>query len=224
MKRFLCLIGLMVALGVIYLGSTGFASGQQVVNAQGAATPSVTHIWFHDDFATHANRWRLYDLGKATASFEEGTLVLRAQPANYALWTIPDTDLKLDRYDIKVQMKLASGGLDARAGVILGYQNENDMLVLAVSRQGMVYLGHYYFGLWSDVIPPSRIDLDPDQPVTLEANINAGHVLRLLVNGQPAGQTTLQDFRPGGFGLYALTGKQGGINAAFLSLVIGDSQ
>jgi hypothetical protein len=223
MKRLTYLIAVF---GIVSLLGAGFAGEQGVVYAQGVATPAVVdaHVWFHEDFATHANRWRLFDLGKASAAFDSGTLVLRAQPANYALWTIPDTDLKLDRYAIKVQMNLRSGGSDARAGVIIGYQSENDMLVLAVSRQGTVYLGHYYFGIWNDVIPPSQIDLDPDQPVTLEARSNAGHVLRLFVNGQAAGQTTLQNFQASGFGLYALTGKVGGIDAAFLSFVVEDSQ
>jgi hypothetical protein len=204
--------------------SSGFVRKPTVVSAQGAATPDSAHVWFHEDFSTRANRWRLLDLGKATITFEESTLVLRATPADYALWTFPDTDLKPERYDMKVQVKLNDGDEDARAGMMIGYRADSDMLVLAVSRQGNVYLGRYTFGLWNDVIPPSKVSVEPDQPITLEAILDSGYGLRLFANGQPAGQTTLEDFQASGFGLYAMSGQEGGVDAAFLSFTVSDSQ
>ena len=204
--------------------SGGVASRPGIVSAQDAATPDSAPVWFREDFSTRANRWRLFDLGKAAITFEDSTLVLRANPANYALWTIPDTDLKPDRYAMKVQVKLNGGDDDARAGMIIGYRTDSDMLVLAASRQGSVYLGRHYFGIWSDVIPPSQVSLEPDQPITLEAVLDSGHGLRLFANSQPAGQTTLKDFQASRFGLYALSGQEGGIDAAFLSFTVSDSQ
>ncbi len=204
--------------------SGGFASRPGSVSAQGAATPDAAPVWFREDFSTRANRWRLFDLGKAAITFEESTLVLRATPANYALWTIPDTDLKPERYAMKVQVKLNSGDDEARAGMMIGYRSDSDMLVLAASRQGRVYLGRQYFGLWSDVIPPSQVSLEPNQPITLEAILDSEHDLRLFANSQPAGQTTLRDFQASRFGLYALSGQADGIDAAFLNFTVGDSQ
>lgn len=204
--------------------SGGLAGRPGLVGAQGAATPDSAPVWFHEDFSTQANRWRLFDLGKATITFEESTLVLRATPADYALWTIPDTDLKPDRYAMKVQVKLNGGDDEARAGMIISYRSDSDMLVLAVSRAGRVYLGRYYFGIWSDSIPPSQVNPEPDQPITLEAVLDSGHGLRLFADDQPAGQTALKDFRASGFGLFALSGQEGGVDAAFLRFTVSDSQ
>jgi hypothetical protein len=212
----------LVTVGTLLVGV--LASNSAVVNAQGEATPEPTRVWFHEDFSTRANRWRLLDLGKAVVSYDDSALSLEAQPADYALWSVPDTDLKLDRYDIQVVANLVSGNDDARAGVIIGYRNENDMLVLAVSRRGNVYLGRYYFGVWSDVIPPTKVKLDPTQPVTLRAIIDADHALRLVVNDQPAGKTVIKNFKASSFGLFALSGKAGGVHVTFSRFVVSDLQ
>jgi hypothetical protein len=218
MRRF-SLAGLAI-IGVLLVSSI-WVGAPRVVRAQGNKTP-VAHIWFREDFTTRANRWRLFDLGKAAVTYEQAGLTLKATPADYALWTIPDNDLKLDEYDIEVEAAVNSGGDDARIGMIIGYRNESDMLVMAVSPQGDAYLGNYYFGLWNDIIPPTKIKLDNQQPITLQAVINADHMLQLSVNGQSTGRTTLKNFKASGFGLFALTGESGGIDVAFRRFTVSD--
>lgn len=196
----------------------------KVVQAQGGDTTSSPNVWFRDDFSTRANRWRLVDLNKAAVNYDQSTLNMRATPANYALWSVPDTDLKLERYNIEVDAKFGKGNADSRVGVIIGYRTDNDMLVLAVSRSGNVYLGRYYFGVWTDVIPPSKVKLDPTKTVTLRATIDKAHSLRIFVNGQQAGRTMIKDFRASSFGLFALSGNQGGVDVAFSRFVVSDVQ
>ncbi len=211
----------LVVMAIVSLSGVLVGSGV-VVRAEGDATPTPTHIWFREDFTTRANRWRLLDVGKAVVAYDQSTLSLRADPADYALWSVPDTDLKLDRYNIEVDAKLLSGDDDARVGVIVGYRSDNDMLVVAVSRTGKVYLGRYYFGIWTDVIPASKVKLDPEQPITLRAVIDDKHVLKMFVNDQPAGQTVIKDFKASSFGLFAISGKQGGVQVAFSRFVVSD--
>jgi hypothetical protein len=217
------LVTLLVATGVLVLFSV-LSVRPVIVRAQGGDTATSPNVWFHDDFSTRANRWRLVDLEKAVVTYDESGLNMRATPANYALWSIPDTDLKLERYNIEVDAKFGKGSSDARVGVIIGYRTDNDMLVLAVSRLGNVYLGRYYFGVWTDVLRPSKVKLDPTKIVTLRASIDKAHSLRIFVNGQQAGRTTIKDFRASSFGLFALSGKQGGVDVAFSRFVVSDSQ
>jgi hypothetical protein len=211
----LAAVALLVLMGVL-------AGGQVVIRAQGQSTSSPAHIWFRDDFSTRANRWRLLDVGKAVVTYDQSTLNLRADPANYALWSVPDTDLKLDRYNIEVEFKLIAGDDAARVGSIVSYRNDNDMLVLAVSRTGSVYLGQYYFGVWKDVIPATRVTLDSAKPIKLRAVIDEKHVLKLFANDLPAGQTVVKDFKASSFGLFALSGKKGGVQVAFSRFVVSD--
>src|SRR5262245_33624549 len=157
----------LAAFGLLVL--SGVIGGQGVVRAQGQTTSSPLHVWFREDFSTRANRWRLLDIGKAVVTYDQSTLSLRADPADYALWSVPDTDLKLDRYSIEVDLKLLSGDDTARVGAIISYRSDNEMLVMAVSRTGLVSLGRYYFGVWTDVIMPTKVKLDPDEMITLKA-------------------------------------------------------
>src|SRR5439155_356939 len=207
----------LAVIGLLLLGAA-LAGSHVVTRAEGQPTSSPVHVWFRDDFSTRANRWRLLDVGKAVVTYDQSTdqttLNLRADPADYALWSVPDTDLKLDRYNIEVEFKLISGDDSARVGAIVSYRNDNDMLVVAVSRTGSVYLGHYYFGIWNDVIAPTKVKLDPQQPITLRSVIDDKHTLKLFANDLPAGQTVVRDFKASSFGLFALSGKQGGVQVA----------
>jgi hypothetical protein len=218
-------ISVLAVIGLLLFG-VALAGNHVVTRAEGEPTASAIHVWFHEDFSTRANRWRLLDVGKAVVSYDqttdETTLNLRADPADYALWSIPDTDLKLDRYNIEVQFKLISGDDNARVGAIVSYRSENDMLVVAVSRTGTVYLGRYYFGVWTDLIKPTKVKLDPKQPITLRAVIDDKHALKLFANDLPAGQTIIKDFKASSFGLFALSGKKGGVHAAFSRFVVSD--
>jgi hypothetical protein len=210
----------LAAIGLLVL--TGVLGNHGVALAQGQTTSSSLHIWFREDFSTRANRWRLLDIGKAVVTYDQSTLSLRADPADYALWSVPDTDLKLDRYGIEVDLKLLSGDDTARVGAIISYRSDNEMLVMAVSRTGLVYLGRYYFGVWTDVITPTKVKLDPDESITLRAVIDDRHTLKLFVNDKPAGQTVIKDFRASSFGLFALSGKRGGVQVAFSRLIVSD--
>lgn len=186
------------------------------------STNPAVRIWFREDFTTRANRWRLFDLGKAAITYGQTGLSLRTAASDYALWSFPDTDLKLDRYDMDVEAQLVDGDDDALFGVIIGYRSETDLLVLVASRDGNVHLGRYYFGIWSDVTPVTRVSLDASKSVTFRATIGADHVLKMFINGQNAGETTIKNFRSGGFGLFALSGKKGGVEVAFRRFVVSD--
>jgi len=225
-KRFVLLtLTVCLASGLLLIGS--IPTSRAI--AQDEATPTATgpHVWFHEDFSTRANRWRLFDLsGKSKVAYEEPGLPpglsLEADTADYALWTLPDSDLRPDHFDLIATLSAVQGGDDSRAGVILSYRSESDMVVLAVSPAGMISLGHFYFGMWTDLVPPFQSGFDPTQPVTLHATLDTDHHLMVIVNGQSAGTTQLQDFRPAGFGLFGLTGQNGGIKVTFRSLVVSD--
>jgi hypothetical protein len=94
------------------------------------------------------------------------------------------------------------------------------MLVLAVSPQGTVYLGRFYFGIWNDVLPPVKVLLKPKQSIALRATLGSDHVLKLSVNNQAVEQFTLDNNEASTFGLFGLTGQHGGLNAQFTHLVV----
>ena len=190
----------------------------------GAATP---HIWFHENFSTRANRWRLFDLsGKSTIAYEEPGqlpgLDLVAQVADYPFWTIPDSDLRLDHFDMTVSLSSLEGGEDSRVGAIVNYRAENDMVVMAISPTGTVSLGRFYFGVWTDLMPPAQVTIDLSQPITLRAKLDTDRNLTVTVNGNPGGTGQIEDFRPAGFGLFALTGQNGGVKVIFRSFIVSD--
>ncbi|HVO43218.1 MAG TPA: hypothetical protein VMT34_11375 [Aggregatilineales bacterium] len=189
-------------------------------------TPTPVKVIFSDDFSTRANRWNTFDLGKAKIDFDEtvspSVLAITAQQSNYSLWTIPDSDLKLPRFDMQADLTFGSGGDEALAGMMLQYFSENDMTVLAITPTGEVHLGRLYFGLWRDLIPPARVVVDSGQPITLRAIVDQQHTLRIFVDDQPTGGTTLTSFKAAGFGLFAMTGETGGISAAFHRFAIVD--
>jgi hypothetical protein len=185
-------------------------------------TNPTARIWFREDFTTRANRWRLFDVGKAAISYGQSGLSLRTAASDYALWSFPDTDLKLDRYDMEVEAQLIDGAADAMFGVIIGYRSETDLLVLVASRDGNIHLGRYYYGIWSDVTPVTKVSLDITKSVTFRAIVDTNHALKISINGQNAGETTIENFKAGGFGLFALSGKKGGLEVAFRRFVVSD--
>jgi hypothetical protein len=190
------------------------------IAAQGKQTPTAApNVLFQEDFATRANRWRLFNLGKATINYEQSALVMRAEPGDYAVWSIPDNDLKLERFDIQTEFIFDSSDPDSRVGLIISYHSESDMLVLAASPQGNVYLGRYYFGIWSDVLPPTKVAMIANQPIMLRATVNGAHMLKVAVNNHDVGQTTLTDVAST-FGLFGLTGQHGGLKVQFKRLVV----
>jgi len=183
---------------------------------------NAARIWFREDFTTRANRWRLFDVGKAAITYGQSGLSLRTDASDYALWSFPDTDLKLDRYDMEVEAQLIDGAGDARFGVIIGYRSETDLLVLVASRDGSIHLGRYYFGIWSDITPITKVNLDITKSVVFRAIIDKDHMLKMFNNGQSAGETTIQNFKAGGFGIFALSGNKGGMEVAFRRFVVSD--
>ena len=83
-SRVILLLGIFLAAGAFILilflnaGSRG---------PQATPTPAI-HALFHEDFSTRANRWRLFNLGKAVIDYQGSALVMQAKPANYALWSV----------------------------------------------------------------------------------------------------------------------------------------
>jgi hypothetical protein len=48
-----------------------------IIEAQGKQTPTaVPNVLFEEDFVTRANRWRLFNLGKAVINYERSALVI----------------------------------------------------------------------------------------------------------------------------------------------------
>jgi len=211
----------------LLIGVFSLSSMAQVQGVSPTATPA--HVLFHDDFLTRADRWQVIDLGvKAAISYTAAGLLLRGSQPHYAVWTVPDNALRLARFDIETEVVLSAGDATARAGLIIDYRSESDLVVLAVSRDsqdahdGKAYFGNYLFGLWKDILPPVHISLNPGQPIVLDARVDAAHNLRFMVNGQLAIQSKIRDFTAGNFGLFALTGKHGGVQALFHRYVVDD--
>lgn len=202
------------------IGMLGLFAPSTPVGAQSSNPPSPSAnpvTLFHDDFATEADRWRLLDLGKKASigyNVSMGTLDVVVSTANYALWSFPDTDLALDQADIRVQADWSAGGSDSQFGLILNYHSDNDMLVIAASRDGHVRIGHYRAKAWTDLTPPMTLTFDPTQPIVVRATlltVRNVHRLATFVDGTLAQAITLTDFRAGKFGFFAENGATGAI-------------
>jgi hypothetical protein len=217
----------LVSFGIAALWS-GTPGHAQTPSATTAATATTANVIFSDDFSTRANRWATFDLGKAKIDFDDtvspSTLKLSALIPNYPLWTVPDTDLKLPRFDMQADLMLSDGDDSATAGIMLQYFSEADITAFVITRRGEAHLGHLSYGIWKDLVPPIRVTIDPAKPITLEAILDSDHTLRLFANDQAAGGTTLANFKAAGFGLFAMTGKTGGIAASFQRFAITDIQ
>jgi len=224
------LIGAFALLSVLLPGPAHVAARIVEGIVEGTSpTPTPVRVLFRDDFLTRANRWRAFDLGKKSAvSYTADGLLLRGSPAHYAIWTVPDNALRLSRFEIETEARVSAGDAMARVGVIIDYRSESDLLVLAISRDGpdsrdgKVYFGNYLFGIWKDILPPLHASLNPGQPVVMGARVDAAHNLRFTVNGQPTVQTRIGDFTAGSFGLFALTGKSGGVQVVFHRFIVDD--
>ncbi|SRR5258708_191899 len=214
------LVSIIVCLVILCGGS----AATRTLSAGNTPTPTAVHALFHEDFSTRANRWRLLDMQKANVDYSADGMSLQAVLPNYALWTYPDTDLKLARFEIQTEAVFAGGGTDARAGMIIDYRADNDLLVLAVSRAGDVYFGDYYFGVWKDILPPIKVQLEAGNPVSLDIIVDANHNLRFLVNGQTTFRTVIKDFKAGSFGLFAMAGKHDGMHVTFRRFSVNDLQ
>ena len=225
----------------LLLGSTAAVRAQsaptQTPIPTVVATPTALTL-FHDDFITRVDRWRVFTLGdKASIDYSvlDGDLQVVATAANYAFWSVPDSDLALDHATITLQADWLSGASDAQFGLIFDYRNDNDMLVATISRVGQIRFGHYMYGVWKDIAPAQRLTLpgsdinqtnrpnDADQPFTMKASISgtgASRQLIISVNDQLASPITLSAFKAGGFGLFAQNGTSGRIKVALHSYQI----
>ncbi len=200
------------------------------VRAQDATppvTPPVTPgvpvpiVLFHDDFTTRADRWQLIDLGaKASINYDAAALRLTAKPANYAMWSIPDTSLMPAQFDLRAQAEWSSGSPDAQIGIVIDYHSINDMIVATIARDGQVRIGHYVFGVWTDLAPPVQLTLNIDHPIMIRAVVNADQILQLSVDDQPAQTLALSHFKAGTFGIFALSGASGQMNVSFQDFTV----
>ncbi len=205
------------ALGAALIGTIGLLARSTPIRAQTSApTPAPNPITlFHDDFTTEADRWRLLDLGqKASVGYDisAGTLNVAVGASNYALWSIPDTDLALDQADVRVQADWSAGDSDSQFGLVLNYRSDNDMLVIAASRDGHVRIGYYRANAWTDLTPPVSVTFDPTQPIIVRAllvTIGKAHRLLTFVDDRIAQSITLTDFKAGKFGFFAQNGASG---------------
>jgi hypothetical protein len=212
------------------IGMIGLVAQSIPIHAQTSAPPAPGAnpiTLFHDDFTTEADRWRLLDLGqKASVGYDinAGTLNVAVGAAGYALWSTPDTDLTLDQADVRIQADWSAGGSDSQFGLVLDYRSDNDMLIVAVSRDGHVRIGHYRTNVWTDITPPVSVTFDPTQPVTIRAmlvTIKNTHRLATFVDGQFAQSITLTDFKAGKFGFFARNGASGATALSLHNFTVG---
>jgi len=190
-------------------------------------TPTPPVVLYRDDFSTRADRWRLFDLGKAAIAYDNANSDLRlsAKAAHYALWSVPDTELKPVAFDMRVQVAWITGDADAQFGLVIDYQSDTDMLVVTVAHDGTVRVGRYYFGVWQDLSAPVRLTLDNSTaPITLDIRFSTDHHLSIMAAGQAAQTLKLDHYKAGNFGLFALSGAQGGINVAFQNFTVSEPQ
>lgn len=192
------------------------------------APPASQNTLFHDDFTTEADRWRLLDFGSNASVVYDigtGTLNVAVVAANYALWSIPDTDLLLDQADLRVKADWPTGSNDAQFGLVLDYHSDSDMLIVAVSRDGHVRIGRYRSHVWTNLTPAVRIPFDPTQPITVRALlivIGKMHQLVTFVDNQIAQSITLLDFKAGKFGFFAENGASGTMSLALDSFTVNE--
>lgn len=191
-------------------------------NAQ-EETPAPQPILFRSDFTTRAERWRLLDLKKAVIRYLQNGLQLEITPARYALWSIPDTDLKPEQFDIELTANWSSGADDAAFGIVVQYRADTDMEVVSISRAGKVRAGTYYFGVFTDQIEPKQITLDAEKAVKLRAELRKVKdktTLQILVNGEKALTLPLPAAKTGTFGIYAVSGEDPGAAITFSDFTV----
>lgn len=184
------------------------------------APPSVI---FRSDFTTRAERWRLLDMAKASVRYLAEGLNLQVTPANYALWSIPDTDLKPEQFDIELTGNWASGAQDAEFGIVVQYRTDTDMELVTISRSGKVRAGSYYFGVFTDQVAPAQITLEPEKAVTLRAELRKVKdktTLQILVNGAKALNLPLPAAKTGSFGIYVVSGADPGAAITFSDFTV----
>ncbi len=213
--------GLVRVLALIFITMIGL-NGAAIPARADDTTPTPPVVLFHDDFTARADRWRLIDLSKASISYDPAALRLTAKPANYALWSIPDSDLKPTQFALSVQGTWTTGDDSALFGVVLDYQSDTDMTVVSIARDGTVRASAFYFGVLSDLAPSIKLTLDPSVAVTLHLVLSADHRLTITVNDQTAQNFKLSKFKAGQFGVFAQSGATGGISVAFQNFVVSD--
>ncbi len=206
---------------VVFLGLQGLGQPIRPVRAADGieTTPVPIDVLFHTDFTTRADRWRLTgDQSKGTIDYDESSLRFTTKAANYALWSVPDSDLKPDQFDMRVTGSWTTGANDAALGIILSYQSDNDMLLMTVSRAGQVRVGNLRFSKFSDLSKPVKLSLDATEPVQMRAVLsvlNGKRTLQIFVNDLQAQTIVLTAFKASTFGVYASSGTSQGLNAGF---------
>lgn len=191
-------------------------------------TPSVTArsapiLLFQSDFSTHGERWRLCcDSTDAAVQYVENGLSLDITPANYAIWSYPDTDLRPGSADLTMTIGWQAGADDAVFGLIVQYRSDNDMTIATLSRAGTLRYGNYLKGVFTDAADPVQVTLDrAADSVSLRAVLQHGKPaadksvtdsLDLYVNGTQSLKVSFPAGRSGRFGVFARSGSEPGLN------------
>lgn len=197
------------------------AESQTVAPATPPVVPNPV-ILFHSDFSTHGERWKLIsDSTDAAVQYVDNGLSLAITPANYAIWSYPDTDLRPGSADLSMTVGWESGADDAVVGLIIQYRSDNDMQIATLSRAGALRYGSYVRGVFTDAVAPIQVTLAPDKLIELRAVLNhtaakaglkAQDALAVFVNGVPALNLSFDAGRAGRFGVFARSGSAPGLN------------
>jgi hypothetical protein len=184
--------------------------------AQTETPPTTPRTIFRTDFSTRADRWRLLRLiDKAQITYtDQGLLVMISRP-KYALWTLPDTDLRPSAYQIQVRGVWGESSPDSEVGIVLAYRSDSDLLVATLARDGRIRLGAYKFGVFYDLTDPVNAP-EGNSSLNLSVRYTDQQEVMITINDQELLTHRLESENPPGlFGLYAVSGESAGLAITF---------
>jgi hypothetical protein len=174
-------------------------------------TPAAAQIMlFADDFATYSGRWSESESAKAVVAYRDQALRIRVVSPGVAAWSLPDFRLVPDRFRVQATVRFQAGGDDGLAGIVLGYDGEDNFVAVALSRGGDVRLLRHEGDVWSDLEPAGSLRAAGgrmDAPVTLRLEV-VGQALAVFLDDVPVGEMALDQALGGGaLGVMARAGR-----------------
>jgi len=194
------------------------------VSAQADTTEPTPISLFHTDFSTRADRWRLLDLKTSAVRYQDDGLQLAVTAANKAVWTFPDSDLKPDEFAMKLTGTWNSGGKAAMFGLVTRYRTETDMQIVAVSREGKLYIGNYTGASLKLIGKTVQLKEKIGETVALEVLVRkakTGLTLTVTIDDNaPVTVALPAEKKPYSFGLFAQSGTEPGLAVTLNTLTV----